>query len=118
MLTLTLTLGVALTMDALFLLKYNENGCSKSFRLVHQVSSRWKTFCTYLRISSNDIQAIKMEEANVVAECWKRVMERWLEGCSEMYPPTWKGLYTLLDDMELVEISKALKKAVDLCATQ
>ena len=40
-------------------------------------------------------------------------MEKWIRGIiSDEYPPTWEGLYELLDDAKFSEVSKELRKAV------
>lgn len=47
-------------------------------------------------------------------KCWTKVMEHWLNGVGkDRYPPTWEGLYMLLEDTEYVQIAEELKKAVD-----
>ena len=34
------------------------------------------------------------------------------EGSEEDYPPTWEGLYTVVEDTELTEVAVKLKEAV------
>ncbi len=41
--------------------------------------------------------------------CWLKVMQYWL---APDYPPTWDGLYLLLQDVECSEAAKGLKEAV------
>ena len=41
-------------------------------------------------------------------------MEKWLHGeVKPEYLATWEGLYTLLDDLQLVQIALCLKKVKD-----
>ena len=40
-------------------------------------------------------------------------MQLWLdEGSEEDDPPTWEGLYTVVEDTELTEVAVKLKEAV------
>lgn len=41
-------------------------------------------------------------------------MEYWLNGVGkDRYPPTWEGLYVLLEDAKLSQVAEELKKAVE-----
>ena len=41
-------------------------------------------------------------------------MEHWLNGAGkDCYPPTWEGLYTLLEDAQCSQVAEELKKAVE-----
>ena len=40
-------------------------------------------------------------------------MEHWLTGESVDYPPTWEGMYTMLEDAELAQVAMSLKEAVE-----
>ena len=52
-------------------------------------------------------------------ECWERVMDAWLEGQGQdEYPPTWEGLYVLLEDVQLGGHVTALKEAVESARLQ
>ena len=41
-------------------------------------------------------------------ECCEAVLSHWPD-----HPPTWEGLYELLDDSELGEVAAELKRAVN-----
>ena len=46
--------------------------------------------------------------------CWTKVMQHWLNGVGkDRYPPTWEGLYMLLEDAEYPQVAEDLKKVVD-----
>ena len=77
------------------------------------MSSKWKEFGDRLDIPANRLEAWEKEHRGVAAECWRRVVCHWLEnGGPHDYPTTWNGLYALLEDIELAEVSKKLKEAV------
>lgn len=41
-------------------------------------------------------------------------MEYWLNGVGkDRYPPTWEGLYMLLEDAQYEQVAEELKKTVD-----
>ena len=44
--------------------------------------------------------------------CCEAVVSHWLDNPSPNYPATWKGLYELLDDNELGQVTTDLKQAV------
>ena len=51
--------------------------------------------------------------------CWVKVMNAWLEGQGQdEYPPTWEGLYVLLEDVQLGGHVTALKEAVESARLQ
>ena len=90
----------------------DEQGREQKFRLVDKVSARWKNFGEMLGLEYNQLDALKQEKLGRVPECWKRVMDHWQRGGSAEYPPTWEGLYSLLEDMEYGQIAVELKEAV------
>ena len=46
------------------------------------------------------------------ARCWMKIMQCWLNGESDEYPPSWEGLYTLLEDVGYPAVATELKTAV------
>ena len=104
----------ALSSLSLNLLKWkDEQGRQQTFRLVDRVSSKWKQFGLLLGLEPNQLDALKLDNPGQTAMCWNIVMEHWRKGDSVQYPPTWEGLYTLLEDMEFSRFADELKEAVD-----
>ena len=46
-------------------------------------------------------------------DCCEKVLSHWLDHPPRRYPVTWEGLYKLLDDSQLGEVSAELCEAVD-----
>lgn len=66
-----------------------------------------------LGISSNQLSAWEEQYRGNANMCWTKVMEHWLNGVgTERYPPTWEGLYMLLEDTQYVQVAEELKRAV------
>ena len=83
------------------------------FRLINKVSSRWEAFGRLLTIPEDMLTAWSAECLGIAAKCWMKVMDCWLKGViARCYPPTWDGLYEMLEDVEYAEEAKQLKEAV------
>ena len=65
-----------------------------------------------LGLTPSQLNAINGQYRGDAGLCWNEVMDHWLDGGSAHYPPTWEGLYTLLEDMELAHVAADLKEAV------
>ena len=102
------------SLKTLGLLKWrDEYGCQQSFRLESEVNAMWKEFGIHLGMSPNHLRGIDAVHRGDPTVCWNRVMEHWLAGQSGRdYPPTWEGLYILLNDMELPKLAREMEKAV------
>ncbi len=97
--------------------KDEELGHMKSFRLVDEVSHRWNDFGIYLGYNAGWLQSCKTQHLGDSKLIWKEVMQCWLtDDGTHKYPATWEGLYSLLDDLQLGQISAQLRKAVSKCA--
>lgn len=105
----------SLSNGSLHLIRWKDrNGNKKTFRLVDRVSARWNTFGLLLGISQNQLRAWEEQYRGNANMCWTKVMEYWLNGVGkDSYPPTWEGLYMLLEDAEYSQIAEELKRAVD-----
>ena len=104
--------GPPLNTKALSLLKWKDSqGQEKEFRLVNQVSAKWREFGRLLNINLNQLNEIE-EDQTKTTERWWKVIELWLNGRECEYERTWEGLYSLLDDLQLPKIAKDLKEAV------
>ena len=101
--------AVSPSMVTLTLLKWQEDGHTKRFRLIDKVQSKWRDFGTLLGLAGQ----LTSWESEYRIRCLTKVMTRWLDGGGGGdYPPTWEGLYTLLEDVECVQVTKELKEAV------
>lgn len=100
----------------LLILKWRDEGRKKTFRLVDKVSAKWREFATILGISTKNLDAWDEQYSSKANKCWQKVMKYWLKGAGNSgieYPPTWEGLYTLLEIAECDEIAKQLEQAVE-----
>ena len=103
-------------MKFLNLLKWkDERGNEKTYQLVNRVSGKWMEFGIQLHISLNQLDGWRMQNLGNATGCWYKVMESWLSGAGgEEYPATWEGLYALVSDVGMAEVSKELRQAVQM----
>ncbi len=88
-------------------------GCGE-FRLVSRVSRKWESFGILLGIPYNELEVWK-DDSRSSDQRWLRVMQHWLDGKGPPdYPPTWDGLYLLLQDVECAQVAEELRKAVSM----
>ncbi len=101
--------NVGVTLKSLHLIKWNGG----EYRLINKVSLKWESSGFQLGIEPDLLEAWWREDLHDSRKCWLRVMKYWLsnEGPPD-YPPTWDGLYLLLEDVEYSEVVKGLKEAV------
>ena len=71
-----------------------------------RVSAKWKEFGLHLGLHMNQIAALKKEHLGDCTDCWYAVMTHWLDHGSERYPVTWRGLYSLLDDVGCPDVAE------------
>ena len=99
-------------MATLTLLKWQEDGHNLKFRLIDKVQSKWWNLGTLLGLTDL-LTSWEKEYQNDASRCWTKVMTHWLNGGGgDDYPPTWEGLYTLLEDVQCVQVAKELREAV------
>ena len=97
-------------------LRWEESGVKKEFSLRSRVSTKWRDLGIQLDMTLNELEAIERDRTNT-NERWMHVMQRWLDGCCKIYPPTWDGLYKLLQDAGTPGIARELKDAVQSYTT-
>lgn len=104
----------SLSSGTLHLLKWKDKkGGKHIFRLVDRVSAKWKDFGLLLGLSPNQLSAWERQFRGNANKCWTKVMEHWLNGgAKDDYPPTWEGLYMLLENAQFLQVAEDLKKAV------
>ena len=105
------------SMKTLTILKWEDHlGVVRTFRLSNRVQSRWRTFGTMLDLN-DELDSWEAQYHSDASMCWSKVMRHWLDGGGEdEYPPTWEGLYELLNDARCSQIAKKLKQAVQSCS--
>ena len=99
-------------MKSLIILKRSDHcGAVKKFRLLKEISSKWKTFGHLTDIKIEGIESIKETCDGDNERCCERVAEEWLkrEDTSD-YPATWDGMQELLSDLNLHQISEKLQE--------
>lgn len=111
----TVATVVPLSLKTLTLLKWrDEHGFEQTFRLVDKVSAEWMQFGLLLDIGMNQLKEWGDQHRGKASNCWKEVMEHWLErdGTCD-YPATWEGVYDLLKDMSCSKVAEDVQKAVN-----
>lgn len=64
-------------------------------------------------IPENMLTAWREECRGIATRCWMKVMNCWLNKRFTPYPPTWDGLYEMLEDTEYAEEARRLREAVE-----
>ena len=101
-------------MSNLNLIKWrDELGKVQRFRLIEMIARKWRTFGSLLALELAVLDNWEAQYAGDSTRCCNRVMEYWLNGDDDNeYPPTWEGLYELLEDAEFLVAAKQLKVVV------
>ena len=76
------------------------------------MSAAWRKFGKLLDFKLNQLRGLK-EDHGGIDDCWDHVMQHWMDGGSKSYPPTWQGLYSLLEDTGFAAVASELKEAVE-----
>lgn len=107
---------IPLSLSTLTLLKWDSSsGCQHRFRLVNKVSSKWRRFGYRFGREENEIEALEDQCRGKASQCWCKVMGQWLEdGGTDDYPATWRGVVTLLEDVEFYEVARKLEMVLAL----
>ena len=67
-----------------------------------------------LGITQNQLEVWEQQYSGNAQNCWRKVMEHWLNGgAKDKYPPTWDGLYDLLEDARCSQVAEELKRTVN-----
>ena len=88
----------------------NERGEVKKFHLKSKVYHKWRNIGN-LVCSRQQLEVWEREKDS--KSCCEAVLSHWLDHPPSPYPATWEGLYELLDDSELGEVSTGLHVAVE-----
>ena len=100
-------------MKQLHLIKWQSpQGEEKRYRLIEQVSAKWRDFGSMLEVTQNTMDEWHQTVLGDARQCWVKVMQAWLEQGHEEYPLTWKGLFDLLEDVECAGVVPQLKEAL------
>ena len=108
------TSDVPLSLSTLTLLRWTDaKGHQLNFRLINVISSRWREFGYLFGREENELENLREECFGKANRCWCKVMNQWLEndGTPE-YPPTWRGLLTVLVDLEYSEVARELQRVL------
>ena len=108
------TSDIPLSLSTLTLLKWTDaNGHQHNFRLINITSSRWREFGYRFRREENELENLREECFGKANRCWCKVMNQWLEnGGTPEYPATWRGVLTVLVDLEYSEVARELQRAL------
>jgi hypothetical protein len=108
-----LSAAVPLTIESLCFLKWIDGrGLQLSYCLEVHVSAEWEEFCLKLGFS-NDIKRLNKMHMQDPTQCWRAVMQKWLDDAGDRnYPAKWEGVYKLLEDCHFANEAAKLKMAV------
>ena len=102
------------------LLKWTSpDGVVHRYRLINHVSAKWKKFGQLISLTENKMENWAKDSETDNEGRWVKVMEAWLEGQGQdAYPPTWQGLFEMLEDVQFGGVVPALKEAVESAIPQ
>ena len=82
----------------------------KKFRLKQSIMHRWRNVGDL--VVPRQLLEVWAKRKDDEESC-RAVLSYWLDHPPPHYPATWEGLYVLLHDSELGQVSTKLKRAVD-----
>ena len=106
-------LAVPLTLRTITLYKWtDENGQTKSLRILDEISSRWTEAGDLLGLSPARLKGIEVYQLKEARSCCRDVLQDWIQDNQDSYPVSWEGLICLLTDMKLTILAKELENAL------
>ena len=86
---------------------------SQQLHLIEEISPQWIQASDLLGLRISRIKVIEKDHQSVV-DCCREVMAEWLNHKEEKYnyPPSWKGMCRLLNDLKLSTIAEQIQKTV------
>ncbi len=103
-----------LSLNTLNFIKWSDrDGREKTFRLEEKVGSKWRDLGLRLSIEPATLDGWDIQYQRDARRCWGKVMGEFISsGGTGGYPPTWEGLYQLLEDIKCGGIARDLEEAV------
>lgn len=88
------------------------------FGKIYEVRTKWNNFGLALGMDYNDLAAVKIECRDILDECLKELLARWLKKSRPR--PTWKALIEALKSKtvgfeELAEKMTRCKQVISVC---
>ena len=95
----------------------DEKGVKRELRIYSKIAHKWRQIATVLGLERGEIESVDADNRTRY-RCITVVMGRWLENADDLpiadrYPKSWQGLIRLLEDAELCDVSKELKRAIN-----
>ena len=85
-------------------------GKQLEFRLINEVSAKWRDMGRMLDMNTDKLDS--RTHYDNTESCWC-VFSHWIDSNHACYPPTWRGLYTLLCDVQKVTVAHTMKEALE-----
>ena len=95
----------------------DEKGVKRELRIYSKIAHKWRQIATQLGLERGEIESVDADN-HTRYRCITVVMGRWLENADDLpnasrYPKSWQGLINLLEDAELRDVAKELKRALN-----
>ena len=67
-----------------------------------------------VNLNENQLNAFEESFSRDTLRCWLAVMDHWINtrGHDCSYPVTWAGLYSMLDDVDCLQVAEDLERAL------
>ena len=94
----------------------DENGVIKELRIYSKIAHKWRQIGTQLGFELGEIESIRKNNP-FDSDRVTVVLGRWFDNAKNLpnasrHPKSWQGLINLLEDVELGEVAKELKRAL------
>ena len=95
----------------------DENGVKRELRIYSKIAHKWRQIATRLGFEPGEIDSVRKNYPFDDHERVTTVLGRWFENAVNLpngsrYPKSWQGLINLLEDTELGEVARELKRAL------
>ena len=93
------------------------SGEIKKVSIYNSSAGTWEKVATRLGLSESEITTINRGNRGNPEECVTAVFRQWLQNASGMkhakkFPKSWEGLIRLLNESDLIELAKTVRKAI------
>ena len=95
----------------------DEKGVKGELRTYSKIAHKWREIATQLGFEPGEIESIGKNYSFDDRDRITFVLRRWFDNAKNLpntswYPKSWQGLINLLEDAELGEVAKELKRAL------
>ena len=80
---------------------------------MEKITYKLRTLGELLGMPFSKVQSLAVEHRDRPEECYRAVLNQWLDNPPPDYPTTWQGLIELLEDSQLGQVVSELRTVLD-----